>query len=153
MARFQTENEIADVVNNFESCATDSFKHADHLTVAVCYLQNSTVENATKKMREALLCFLDHHQVDRQKYNETITVFWFEKVAAELRRLPAGASLVEKCNQVIESLNNPAITQQYYSPEVFSSATARQVFINPDLKDWRQVNRDESESDENGDLA
>jgi hypothetical protein len=98
-----------------------------------------------------LLRFLDHHQVDRQKYNETLTVFWFEKVASELRGLPAASSLVEKCNQVTETLNNSAITQQYYSPEILSSETARLVFVNPDLKDWRPVNSGERESDEHGD--
>ncbi|HEY6804362.1 MAG TPA: hypothetical protein VI306_12360 [Pyrinomonadaceae bacterium] len=104
---YETESEIAKVLQDFESCTTDKgeFRHREHLTVAVCYLQNSTVEVAAEKMRNALLRFLDHHQVDRQKYSETITIFWLESVARELTKL-SGWSLVEQCNVVIDSLGD-----------------------------------------------
>jgi hypothetical protein len=104
---YKTEAEIAKVVDGFENCVTDKgeFKHRQHLTVAVCYLQNSTVEVATERMRNALRRFLDHHQVDRQKYSETITIFWLESVARELTKL-SGRSLVEQCNAVIDFLGD-----------------------------------------------
>jgi hypothetical protein len=74
--------------------------------------------------------------VDRQKYNETITVFWFELVADVLSKLQSGTTLVEKCNKVVESLDNSALVFEYYSRERLFSDEARASFIAPDLKDW-----------------
>jgi hypothetical protein len=135
---YQTEADIKRVVEGFESCTTDkaAFKHQDHLTVAVCYLQDSTVEEATVRLRIALLRFLDHHKVDRQKYNETITFFWLELVAAELHKL-SQRSLAEQCNAVIEILSDAGLMLQYYSSDLLFSQQARASFVEPDLKSWR----------------
>jgi len=131
--------EVQSVVEGFETCTTDkaAFTHRDHLTVAVCYLQDATIEEATAKLRTALLRFVDHHNVDRQKYNETITVFWLELVTEELKKLPAEASVVNKCNAVIDSLNNSGLALEYYSAELLFSQGARESFVAPDLKSWR----------------
>ena len=139
MAIYQTEAEIEAVVRGFESCETDkgAFKHQDHLTVAVCYLQELSVADATNKLRESLLRFVDHHGVDRKKYNETITVFWLEVVAEELKSLPSDSSLVAKCNVVEEALSNAGLAMEYYSPELLFSEKAREEFVRPDLKDWK----------------
>ena len=109
MSTYQTEEQIDDVVRGFESCTTDKsdFKHQHHLTVAVSYLRELTLEHAINKMREALLRFVDHHQVDRRKYNETITVFWFQLVAEAMSTMPADMRGVEQCNRVIELLAMP----------------------------------------------
>jgi hypothetical protein len=106
METYEAEADIRKVIDGFEGCTTDkaAFKHREHLTVAVYYLQNSTVEVATERMRNALLRFLDHHQVDRQKYSATVTIFWLDLVAKELTKLP-GRSLLEQCNSVIDSLS------------------------------------------------
>ena len=133
--------EIIATVEGFESCRTgkDSFKHQDHLVVAAFYLQQLSLADAIWRMRTNLLRFLDHHQVDRQKYNETITVFWFELVADLLKKLPPGSNLVEKCNAVVESLDNSGLAFEYYSRERLFSDEARTNFIAPDLKDWKSV--------------
>ena len=140
MSTYQTEAQIKAVVRGFESCTTDkaAFKHQDHLTVAVCYLQELTLEAATEKLRAALLRFVDHHKVDRKKYNETITVFWLELVAEALKTMPAESSLVEKCNSVIESFNDVGLAFEYYSAALLFSDRARETFVGPDLKDWRE---------------
>ena len=138
MTRFQNEDDIARIVSGFESCTTDKneFKHQDHLTVAVAYLQALTIPEATTRLRESLLRFVDHHSVDRQKYNETITVFWLELVAAELEKL-TNRSLVEKCNAVTETLNDAGLILQYYSSDLLFSDAARKDFVEPDLKHWK----------------
>lgn len=139
MLTYRTEDEIVAVVRGFESCETDkaAFKHQDHLTVAVSYLQELSVADATNKLRTALLLFVDHHGVDRKKYNETITVFWLEVVAEKLRSLPLESSLVAKCNAVIETLSDAGLMLEYYSAEVLFSDKAREEFVRPDLKDWK----------------
>src|SRR6185295_13705335 len=77
MNPYQSEREIESVVRGFESCETgkDEFKHRHHLVVAVWYLRTLSREAAVDRMRSSLLRFLDHHGVDRKKYDETITVF------------------------------------------------------------------------------
>ena len=102
---YSSEDEIESVVRGFETCETDksAFKHREHLTVAVWYLQTLDTEAAVERLRMALLRFVDHHGVPREKYSEEVTVFWFELVAEKLGELPADTSIVEKCNYVIEA--------------------------------------------------
>jgi len=135
---YQTESEIEAVVHGFESCETDktNFPHRHHLTVAVWYLQNMSRREATERMRTALLRFVDHHGVDRRKYHETLTAFWIEMVAVEVGKMSPKATLVEKCNRVIESLQDKDLVNDYYSKERLDSNEAREMFVGPDLKSW-----------------
>jgi hypothetical protein len=66
-------------------------------------LQTLDTNAAVERMRTALLRFVDHHGVPREKYNEEVTVFWFELIAEKLGELGVEVSLVEKCNYVIKS--------------------------------------------------
>ena len=136
---YTNPDEIIANVDGFESCRTgkDSFRHQDHLVVAAFYLQQLSEADAINRMRTNLLRFLDYHQVDRQKYNETITVFWFELVAEVLNKLPCDSTLVEKCNAVVESLDNAGLVFEYYSRERLFSDEARNGFIAPDLEAWK----------------
>ncbi|HTG91649.1 MAG TPA: hypothetical protein VL866_03630 [Pyrinomonadaceae bacterium] len=136
---YTTDAEIHQVVHDFETCQTgkDDFHHEQHLVVAAYYLQSLTVEAATEKMRAALFRFLDHHQVDKQKYNETVTVFWLEMVALELKKAPVSASLVEKCKLVTAGLNNGKLALDFYSGKLLWSDEARARFVEPDLRQWK----------------
>ena len=135
---YTTDTDIHQVVHDFESCQTgkDDFHHQQHLVVATYYLQSVDVEAATGRMRTALFKFLEHHNIDTQKYNETMTVFWLEMVARELKKLDANISVVEKCNSVIAALNNPKLALDFYSQELLLSEEARKGFVQPDLKQW-----------------
>lgn len=138
---YQSEKEIESIVRDFEACETDKtkFKHRDHLTVAVWYLQTGEPKAALERMRSALWRFLDHHGVDREKYNETITIFWIEMVAEKLSELGAEVSLLERCNRVIESLPSADLALEYYSKELLWSDEARGAFVSPDLKSWSRA--------------
>ena len=140
MSTYQTEDQIRAIVEGFESCNTNKadFKHQDHLTVAVSYLQSLTVTEAAQRLREALLRFVDHHQVDRRKYNETITIFWLELVAEKLKGLSPSTSLIDQCNAVLDSLSNAGLPMEYYSAELLFSDQAREAFVEPDLKQWKR---------------
>ena len=107
---YVSELEIEKVVRGFETCETDksAFKHREHLTVAVWYLQTLDTRAAVEQMRTGLLRFVDHHGVPREKYNEEVTVFWIELIAERLRELGAQASIVEQCNYIISNLNQTA---------------------------------------------
>jgi hypothetical protein len=102
---YKSEAEIEAVVRGFEGCTTDkeAFTHRQHLTVAVWYLRNSP-ERALEKMRNGLLRFLSHHQVDPGKYKEDVTVAWMDLTKTTLGKLPAHLSLVEVTNAVLDRL-------------------------------------------------
>jgi hypothetical protein len=135
---YENEVQIEAVVHGFESCQTDktNFGHSDHLTVAVWYLESLGTGEATDRMRSALRRFVDHHGVDRRKYHETMTVFWIKMVAVEVGRMSTKATLVEKCNQVIESLQDKNLVNKYYSKAILDSDEAREAFVVPDLQSW-----------------
>jgi hypothetical protein len=98
-----SEREIENVVRGFETCETgaDQFKHKDHLVVAVWYVHNLGREAALNRMREGLMRFLNHHNVDPKNYSETITRFWIERIAERLTKMGTDVSIVEKCNAVL----------------------------------------------------
>jgi hypothetical protein len=103
---YRSEGEIERVVRGFETCETDkpAFKHREHLTVGVWYLQTLDTTAAVERMRTGLLRFVDHHGVPREKYNEAVTVYWIELIAEKLGELAPDAPLVDQCNYVINSL-------------------------------------------------
>lgn len=103
---YVSEDEIERVVRGFETCETDksAFKHRDHLTVAVWYLQSMGTKAAVELMRTGLLRFIDHHGVPREKYSDEVTIYWIELIAEKLAGLTPGTSLVDQCNYVISSL-------------------------------------------------
>ena len=99
-----SEEDIERVVRGFETCQTSAgeFKHKDHLVVAVWYVHNFGREAALERMREGLLRFIDHHQVDPKKYSEEVTQFWIDRIAERLDQV-GNVSIVEKCNVVLST--------------------------------------------------
>ena len=103
---YQNVQEIEAVVAGFEACTTpkDGFTHLSHLTVATFYLHTSNLEIAFEKMRVGLFRFLDHHSVDRSKYNERVTRSWLEEIQTVLNQSDSDASLLSLTNTVLERL-------------------------------------------------
>lgn len=136
MDYYQSEEEIRAVVQGFESCATakEDFKHAGHLTVAVWYLLHSTPDEALKKMRSALHRFLEHHGVGREKYHETLTVFWIKLVEDAIGQTSQNVSPLEKTNMTIERLSDPRTILEYYSEVLLRSSKAARAWIPPDVR-------------------
>lgn len=132
---YQSEAEVEAVVQGFESCLTpkEDFTHRSHLTVAVWYLLHSTPEQALEKMRAGLFRFLKHHGVGREKYSETMTVFWIKLVQSAINEF-IEASVVETTNGVLERLANPRVVFEYYSEGLLNSESARSGWVEPDLK-------------------
>ncbi len=103
MNRYQSEDEIENVVRGFETCETgaDDFHHSEHLAVAVWYVHRMDRDAALDRMRAGLLRFLDHHGVEKGKYSEKVTVFYIDKIAEKLSQMGPEVSIVEKCNAVL----------------------------------------------------
>jgi hypothetical protein len=108
---YNTEREIAAVVDGFENCTTskEEFTHLSHLTVATYYLRSSTPDEALEKMRSGLFRFLDHHAVGRGKYKEELTRTWLKLVGDVIEQANPEASLVEVTNVVLERLGDSRI--------------------------------------------
>ncbi|HKZ02578.1 MAG TPA: hypothetical protein VJ180_10080, partial [Pyrinomonadaceae bacterium] len=96
------------------------------------YLTNSSLNQATDRMRAGLHRFLDHHGVGRQKYNETLTIFWMRTISAILKQLSPELSLLEVTNSAIECLTDSGLVFKCYSREVLMSNEAKQGRVEPD---------------------
>src|SRR4029453_6690367 len=90
-------------------------------------------------LRNSLFRFLQHHEIDPKKYNETITVFWLQMVARELAKFHASAAFFYSFNSKVSALANPKLPLEFYSEERLWSEEARRVFITPDLKQWKKT--------------
>lgn len=135
---YTSRDEIEAIVHGFESCATpdSEFDHRAHLTVALSYLHlyELTIPEATKRMRTGLYRFLDHHGHDRQKYHETITLFWIKLVQSFLERTDASRRVADLANEMNDLYGNSQFIYNYYSKERLSSDEARRGWIEPDVK-------------------
>ena len=136
MSNYQNEEEIEAVIRGFESCTTAAadFTHAKHLTVAVWYLSRGTATEALTKMRDNLFRFVDHHNVSREKYNETVTLLWLKLTRKFLDEADTSRSFVETTNRLIEALGDSRLVGDYYSKELLNSPEAKHSWIEPDLK-------------------
>ena len=136
MDYYQSEKEIEAVVQGFESCTTgkEDFKHRSHLTVAVWYLSNSAPQEALLKIRTGLFRFLDHHGAGREKYNETLTIFWIKLVQRAINEMDPQTSLLNKTNTIVERLADPRVVFEYYSEARLKSRLATTSWVEPDIK-------------------
>lgn len=135
--RFNDEKEIAEVVRSFEDAtiSRDSWKHAEHLTVALWYVTRHDLETATTKMREGIFKLLtEGFELDLEKempYHETMTRFWMNTVAA-FNASKNGTSLLDKANVLVATYDMD-YPLRFYSREYLFSDEARAKFVPGDL--------------------
>lgn len=135
--KYKNVDEIHALLRSFEdaSVARGVWKHAEHLVVALCYLEEHDLETATNKMRDGLFDLLTKgFGVDLTKempYHETLTVFWMRTVYAY--SLMIDGTLVEKANGLV-NLFDKDYPLRFYSRELLFSDAARSGFIDPDLR-------------------
>jgi hypothetical protein len=128
-----TDSEILTLVDRFERCllAKEEFHHRDHLTVAVVYLYASNLETAIDRMRSSLKRFAAHHGVPKL-YHETLTRFWLLQVD---QRLDRRECLQQSVHAIQQKLNDKTLAFEYYSRERIDSNSARETWLEPDLKE------------------
>lgn len=138
MKRYENEKEILDVLHGFESAtiARDAWKHADHLTVALCYLSHHDLETATEKMRNGIINLLRNgfgvDLIKEMPYHETLTKFWMRTVA-EFNTSKNGTSLLDKANEVVAKYDKD-YPLRFYSREFLFSNEARANYVEGDLQ-------------------
>ncbi len=122
-----------DFRNAFEACAIapSDFGHEAHVRLAYVYLAESGVEPAVQRMRQALLAFLEHNDVPRSKFHETLTRSWILAVRHFMNK-SSSTSADDFMSRNPELLDS-RIMLTHYSAEVLFSAEARESFVEPDL--------------------
>ena len=117
----------------FEACTIEpsEFTHAAHVRLAYAYLVEHDVEPAVQRMREALLKFLEHNDIPRSKFHETITRAWVLAVRHFMNKgaSASSADFLAKNPDLLDS----KIMLTHYSASVLFSPDARTSFVEPDL--------------------
>jgi hypothetical protein len=133
MKRYDSENEIFEVVRGFENATIDRdvWRHAEHLTVALYYVMHHDIETATAKMRDGILKLLrEGFAIDLTKempYHETLTIFWMRTVA-DFNASTNGCSLLEKANKLVEAYDKD-YPLKFYTHEVLFSDRLRSTYV------------------------
>ena len=136
MTKYRTNEDIERLVDAFESgtVARDDWKHAEHLIVALYYLERHDLETATAKMRKGIFNLLNAFKVDLTKempYHETMTIFWMRTVAA-FNASKNGTPTIEKVWEMIEKFDKD-YPLRFYSRELLFSNEARAGFVEGDI--------------------
>jgi hypothetical protein len=136
MSHYHHQRELEAVVHGFELCTTgkDAFGHREHLAVVTWYLIHGTEEETLRQMREGILRFLNHHQLDTGIYGETITIFWIKVVRGFLETVDSTSTPMDVTNAVLERFQNSRLVYEYYTEDLLKSATAKSRWIEPNLK-------------------
>jgi hypothetical protein len=136
--RYKNDDEIETLVAAFEdaSIARGVWKHAEHLVVALYYIDKfGDLEAASTAMRVGIFNLLtEGFKVDLTKempYHETLTVFWMRTVD-EFLHSTNGIPLHEKANNLIDEFDKD-YPLRFYSREYLFSDEARRRFVEPDL--------------------
>lgn len=143
LSKYKNEKEIFELLESFENAtiSRDDWKHAEHLVVALCYLERHDLAEATARMRSGILNLLENgFGVDLSKempYHETITVFWMRTVYA-FSLMRRELSLLEKANSLCEMFDKDH-PLKFYSRELLFSDRARSEYVGPDLADTEDV--------------
>ena len=125
----------------FDACtiAPSEFNHQAHVRLAYIYLTEGDANSAVQKMRDALLKVLEHNNVPRSKFHETLTRAWVLAVQHFMNRSTStsAADFIAKNPELLDS----KIMLTHYSASVLFSADARASFVEPDLDPIPPVSR------------
>jgi hypothetical protein len=129
---FTSDAEVTALVEAFERAgiAASEFTHGAHIAVALSYLADLSLADAKARMREKLLHFTAHHQVDL--YHETLTTFWMRLLDHLAKNHYAGVPLWRRINLIVARWGTAAPVEAHYSRELIKSKAAREGWIPPD---------------------
>ncbi|MDZ4699301.1 MAG: hypothetical protein SH809_06330 [Rhodothermales bacterium] len=108
-----------------------AFNHEAHVRLAYVYLAEADVESAVQRMRDALLAFLDHHNLPLAKFHETLTRSWILALRHFMNK--AGSESATDFIARHPELLDAGIMLTHYSAQALFSDEARSAFVEPDL--------------------
>lgn len=127
-----SDAEVEALVAAFESSTItpSQFPHTAHLAVALSYLAEMPLAEATARMRASLLRFTEYHGV--KVYHETLTTFWMRLLAHVVSNDYGGLPLWQRINVIVDRWGTAAPIKAHYSDELIRSAAARREWVAPD---------------------
>jgi len=129
---FTSNEEVRELVRAFEEATIlpSQFHHCAHIAVALTYLAEAPLDDATVRMRQTLQKFTQRHGVN--VYHETVTRFWMKLLdhlaTTHYRDMP----LWRRINLIVERWIAADPIAAHYSRSVISSHAARESWIAPD---------------------
>lgn len=115
------------------SISPESFRHADHVRLAFCYLRLYSPLESLEKFSAALKRFAQSHGKERL-YHETITWAYLLLIHERMHRCGGHQSWGEfaAANPDLLIWKN-GILNRYYTEATLQSDLARRIFVFPDL--------------------
>lgn len=135
---YRSEEEIRALVAAFEDTSLPQARwtHAAHLTVAIWYLSQWELPEATQAIRAGIQKYNAAHGVLMTKdsgYHETITLFWIRMVSVFLSAA-SERELLALANAMLREYQDKRLPMEYYTRERLMSWEARSGWMEPDLK-------------------
>ncbi len=129
----RSDTEVRELVAALETCELPlhEFKHCAHIAVALAYLADTPLEQATERMRLSLRRMLENNGI--AGFHETMTVFWMKLLDHLAATRYASLSLCERVNAIVESHGTRWPVEAHYSNAVVASQQAREHWVAPDL--------------------
>ena len=131
---FANDAEIKQLVERFEACTWPytRWTHRAHLAVGLFYIRSLTPAAALDRLRHHIQRY-NAACGDPNGYNETVTVMFLRKLAAQGSDFDDGRPLT----QIVEELTRECSVDwlyQYYSPDRIWSAEAKSRWLEPNIK-------------------
>jgi hypothetical protein len=129
---FTNDEEVRELVRAFEEATVlpSQFHHCAHIAVALTYLAEASVDDATVRMRQTLQKFTQRHGVN--VYHETVTRFWMKLLDHLANTHYRDMPLWRRINLIVERWAVTDPIAAHYSHSVISSRAARETWIAPD---------------------
>ena len=129
---FASDDEVRALVCAFEDATVlpSRFQHCAHIAVALSYLNETSVQAATERMRTALRNFTQHHGVN--VYHETVTCFWMKLLDHLATTHYCSMPLWRRINLIVQRWAMTDPVAAHYSRDVIKSRAARESWIDPD---------------------
>ena len=129
---FVDDDEVHHLVAAFETggITPSEFHHGAHIALALAYLSESSLTEATTRMRSSLRSFTRSHGLD--VYHETITTFWMRLLDHLASTHYANVALFRRINLIFARWGNAGPVEAHYSRELVSSRRAREEWVPPD---------------------
>jgi hypothetical protein len=108
------------------------FDHKAHLRLAYVHLVSHGPGNAVATFRGSLQRFLRHHQIDADKFHETLTQAWLQAVWYFMQRYGDTVNSDEFLAKS-QVLHDPKVMLTHYSTDVLFGEEARRQFVVPNL--------------------
>jgi hypothetical protein len=126
-----------DFVQQFETCSFpfDQWHHRAHVKLAYIYLLRFGLDGAGRKLREGIRAYNAANKVPDEPtrgYHETLTMFWLRVIQMTAQEYGPRAT-ADEFFDFHPQLSQKKIHRLFYSADLFTSARAKNEFVEPDL--------------------